>query len=279
MGVGKSCPNDPRNKNTDWTPKNLKRSPEKRRKKKTGAGRIFLMKSAEANRTDGNKFLLTKRLLKKIYTVLFRRFGPQGWWPAETRFEVMVGAILTQNTNWGNVEKAIRNLKAQKILTPERLRRLKRSSLARAIKPAGYYHIKAKRLKNFLVYFQKQYDSSVNKMKRASLSGVRQGLLSVNGIGEETADSIILYALGKPIFVVDAYTQRILSRHGLIKPHADYESTQKLFMDSLKEDTRMFNEYHALLVFIGKEFCRAKPCCEKCPLNQAVLFTTSDKSL
>lgn len=237
------------------------------------------MKSAEANRTDGNKFLLTKRLLKKIYTVLFRRFGPQGWWPAETRFEVMVGAILTQNTNWGNVEKAIRNLKAQKILTPERLRRLKRSSLARAIKPAGYYHIKAKRLKNFLVYFQKQYDSSVNKMKRASLSGVRQGLLSVNGIGEETADSIILYALGKPIFVVDAYTQRILSRHGLIKPHADYESTQKLFMDSLKEDTRMFNEYHALLVFIGKEFCRAKPCCEKCPLNQAVLFTTSDKSL
>jgi len=208
------------------------------------------------------------RRIYLIYKKLLFRFGRQGWWPADAPFEVIVGAILTQNTNWQNVEKAIANLKGNRLLTPRKLNKLSLKKLAALIKPAGYYNIKAQRLKNFLSFFFKNYRGETRFMAQASLQELRNGLLSVNGIGQETADSILLYALDKPVFVVDAYTKRVLLRHRLIGKKADYLQTQDLFMKNLKCDVKLFNEYHALLVKLGKEFClKQKPRCEVCPLK------------
>jgi len=203
-----------------------------------------------------------------IYNKLYAHFGPQHWWPADSSFEVMVGAILTQNTNWANVEKAINNLKVHNLLELSRLCKLSSPKLASLIRPAGYYNIKAKRLKNFLEFLKKSYDCSLRRMLFKTLPDLRRQLLSVNGIGPETADSILLYALHKPVFVVDSYTRRILSRHGLIRESAGYEEVQNLFMQNLKDSVKLFNEYHALLVKLGKEFCsKNKPKCEICPLK------------
>jgi len=207
--------------------------------------------------------------LDTLYRRIYSYFGPQHWWPADSAFEVMVGAILTQNTNWSNVEKAIGNLKQHKLLRPAKLYSLPKQRLASLIKPAGYYNIKAKRLKNFLDFFIRQYKGSPKKMSGADTLTLRKQLLSVNGVGQETADSILLYALNKPIFVIDAYTKRILFRHGLIKGAAAYEEIQDLFMRNMNPDAQLFNEYHALLVRLGKEFClKNKPRCGICPLNQ-----------
>ncbi len=209
-----------------------------------------------------------KRRLNLIYKKLHSRFGPQYWWPGDTPFEVMIGAILTQNTNWLNVEKAIDNLKKYKLLAPDKLYKLSHRRLALLIRPAGYYNIKAKRLKSFLKFFIKHYDGNVEKMSGIVTSSLRQQLLSVKGIGPETADSILLYALNRPIFVVDAYTKRILSRHHFIGGDAGYDKTQNLFMKNLKSGAKLFNEYHALLVELGKEFClKNKPKCDICPLR------------
>lgn len=203
-----------------------------------------------------------------IYRKLYLYFGPQHWWPADSKFEVMVGAILTQNTNWFNVEKAINNLRQHKLLAPDKLYRLPRQRLAALIKPTGYYNIKAKRLRAFLKFFIKTYQGNLRRMAKADMTILRQQLLSVNGIGPETADSILLYALNKPVFVVDAYTKRILSRHRMFREAVAYEEAQNLFMRSLKRDARLFNEYHALLVRLGKDFClKNKPKCEICPLK------------
>lgn len=208
------------------------------------------------------------RKLNLIYQRLYSYFGQQHWWPAKTSFEVAVGAILTQNTNWFNVEKAIENLKKHKLLNPSKLYRLSLKRLALLIKPAGYYNIKAKRLKHFLNFLFNSYQGSLKKMSGENLQELRQRLLSVNGIGQETADSILLYALNKPIFVIDAYTKRILTRHRLIKKDATYNEIQDLFMKYLLSDVKLFNEYHALLVKLGKEFClKKKPKCEICPLK------------
>jgi endonuclease-3 related protein len=180
----------------------------------------------------------------------------------------MVGAILTQNTNWQNVEKAISNLKENKSLTPDRLYRLPRKKLASLIRPAGYYNIKAKRLKNFLHFFLERFGGNLKNMSTVKTRMLRQQLLSVNGIGPETADSILLYALGHPIFVIDAYTKRILLRHRLIKDDAGYDDMQSLFMGGLKRNARLFNEFHALFVKLGKEYClKNKPKCDICPLK------------
>ena len=207
--------------------------------------------------------------LDTLYRRIYSYFGPQHWWPADSAFEVMVGAILTQNTNWSNVEKAIGNLKQHKVLRPAKLYSLPKQRLASLIKPAGYYNIKAKRLKNFLDFFIRQYKGSPKKMSGVDTPTLRRQLLSINGVGQETADSILLYALNKPVFVVDAYTRRILSRHGLIKAAAAYEEIQDLFMRNMHPDTQLFNEYHALLVRLGKVFClKNKPRCDVCPLNQ-----------
>lgn len=204
-----------------------------------------------------------------FYKRLYAYFGPQHWWPADSGFEVMVGAILTQNTSWANVEKAIGNLKQKKLLAPRKLYRLPREKLAALIKPAGYFNIKTKRLKNFLDFFLKTYKGNLKKMAPLDSASLRQELLGVNGIGPETADSILLYALHKPVFVIDAYTKRILLRHRLIREDADYDEIQNLFMQNLKDKLNLFNEYHALLVRLGKEFClKKKPRCQICPLNQ-----------
>lgn len=233
--------------------------------------------------------------LKKTYKKLYSAFGPQHWWPGDTPFEVIVGAILTQNTAWTNVEKAIHNLKKARLLTPRKLHDLSQKELARYIRPAGYFNIKAKRLKYFLNYLFDNYSGSLNRMfygasrymeqanrvgvkKRrhgrlspkntvASVHKLRRELLQVNGIGPETADSILLYAGNHPVFVVDAYTKRILSRHRIISQDADYHEVQELFMKNLPHDVEIFNEYHALLVMVGKDFCKnKKPRCSKCPL-------------
>lgn len=207
--------------------------------------------------------------LDLIYKKLYSAFGPQRWWPAETAFEVMVGAILTQNTNWNNVEKALNNLKKDKLLTPAGLYSLSIDKLSESIIPAGYYNIKAKRLKAFLNFLFANYEGKIERMLSKDTRLLREELLSVKGIGPETADSILLYALNKPVFVIDAYTKRILSRHKLLNESAAYEDAQGLFMSGLKNDEKKFNEYHALLVKLAKEFClKNNPKCEICPLNK-----------
>jgi endonuclease-3 related protein len=208
-----------------------------------------------------------KNLLMKIYQTLFRAYGPRHWWPGETSFEVMVGAILTQNTSWKNVEKAIGHLKEKGLLNSEGIYQLRKSQLASLIKSSGYYRIKADRLKNFVNFLFGEYRGDVEKMKRERIEELRRKLLGVNGVGPETADSILLYGLKKPIFVVDAYTKRILSRHGMIPEKASYEEVQSLFMNHLPLDEGLFNEYHALFVHLGKTLCKEVPKCDICPLK------------
>jgi len=212
--------------------------------------------------------MMTSETLTEIYELLYAAFGPQRWWPGETPFEIMTGAILTQNTSWANVEKAIRNLKSAGMLSAEAIHRIELAALAELIRPAGYYNIKAKRLKDFVDWFFDNYDGAPAGMERVNTDQLRAELLAVKGVGRETADSILLYALGRPVFVVDAYTARITVRHGLIEPDADYEQLRELFESNLPRDTQLYNEYHALLVRAGKEFCRPKARCPGCPLEK-----------
>jgi endonuclease-3 related protein len=198
---------------------------------------------------------------------MYERFGPQKWWPADTPFEVIVGAILTQNTNWKNVQKAILGLKKDDLMYPEKLSLLGMEDLATRIRPAGYFRVKAERLLAFIDFFRGSYGFDIDRLRGESTSTLREKLLEVKGIGQETADSILLYALEKPIFVVDAYTRRVLSRHNLIGEKAKYQQIQHLFMSNLPEDVSLFNEYHALLVRVGKEHCRKQSQCDKCPLE------------
>jgi len=211
---------------------------------------------------------MTSKTLTEIYQLLFDRFGPQHWWPGETRFEIITGAILTQNTSWANVEKAITNLKSADCLNPEKLHHLESVQLAELIRSAGYYNIKAKRLKNFINWLFDNYQGELTNLESIDTDQLRAELLAIKGVGRETADSILLYAFDRPIFVVDAYTARIVFRHGLIGPDADYEQLRELFESSLPQDIQLFNEYHALLVRAGKEFCRPKARCTGCPLGK-----------
>ena len=205
--------------------------------------------------------------LEAIYARLYGAFGQQYWWPGETPLEIAVGAILTQNTNWTNVEKAIRNLKKQRMLSARALHAIDPKSLAALIRPAGYYNIKTKRLKNFIGLLMNEYRGSMKLMGREDPPLIRKKLLSVNGIGQETADSIILYALERPVFVIDAYTKRIFSRHGILNHGLSYEDCQHLFHTGIRNNVQLFNEYHALLVRLAKDFCRTTPCCSGCPLE------------
>ncbi|MDP8230116.1 MAG: endonuclease III domain-containing protein [Candidatus Gorgyraea atricola] len=210
-----------------------------------------------------------KKSLLRIYDLLYQRFGPRKWWPADTRLEIIVGAILTQNTSWANVEKAIANLKKAKALDLKQLSRTPKKRLAGLIRPAGYYNIKADRLKNFLTFLDSAHKNSLEKMLRQNTRVLRNELLSINGIGPETADSILLYAGKKPVFVVDAYTKRIFSRHRYINEDADYDQVQRLFMENLAPNVRLFNEFHALIVELGKNVCKSKkPLCGKCPIRR-----------
>lgn len=205
--------------------------------------------------------------LLKIYRLLDLHFGDLHWWPAEDPFEVMVGAILTQNTAWTNVETAIKALRKRGLLTPEALLRMPEEALAEIIRSSGYYHLKAKRLKTFVRFFMDNYSGSVAAMKAEGVDLLRDKLLTVRGVGPETADSILLYACQKPIFVIDAYTRRIFNRHGLIDKSADYDEIQSFFMASLPLDVKLFNQFHALIVFTAKKFCRKRPECADCPLD------------
>ena len=212
---------------------------------------------------------MTRTRLSAIYRRLFNAFGPQHWWPGDTAFEIMVGAILTQNTNWGNVERAIINLKSANLLDPNKLAACPRIRLARLIKPSGYFNVKAERLKSFLSWLEPHLKGEVvQSLRHIPTPRLRRNLLSVHGIGEETADSILLYALGRKTFVVDAYTRRFLSRHRLIAPNATYGEIKELFEARLKKSLPLYREYHALIVRLGKEICRPRnPTCDICPLR------------
>lgn len=206
-------------------------------------------------------------ILKDIHDKLFDHFGPQDWWPGETPFEVCVGAILTQNTAWTNVEKAIANLKAKNRLTFDAMLGVSEKDLAECIRPAGYFNIKAKRLKNFLTGIKEKV-GCFEALFDLPQDRLRQELLSLSGVGPETADSMVLYAFQKPTFVVDTYTKRILVRHGLIDEEADYHGIKDYFETHLESDTKLYNEYHALIVRTGKEYCKKTgPRCDLCPLR------------
>ena len=211
---------------------------------------------------------VTGQRLMEMYNLLLNHFGPQNWWPAENELEMMVGAVLTQNTNWKNVEKAIRNLKKRNLLSLKGLQSLSLTDLAAEIRPAGYYNVKARRLKNLMDFIVGHYRADLSQFFNDETQNLREGLLSINGIGPESADSILLYAAHRPIFVIDSYTYRIMHMHGLSEEQANYYEMQDLFMDNLPHDPVLFNEFHALIVQTGKNYCRKTPLCSQCPLEE-----------
>jgi len=208
----------------------------------------------------------SRTVLMEIYRRMAGCYGPRHWWPAETPFEVCVGAILTQNTAWGNVEKAIAGLKASGVLSPSGLLAVDQERLAHLIRPSGYYNLKSRRLKEFAGWLHSRHGGDLERMFGGSWQSLREELLKVHGIGPETCDSILLYAGGKPTFVVDSYTRRLFHRLGLLAADAGYEDTRRMFMESLPADTVLFNEYHALIVEQCKQYCRKQPRCAGCPL-------------
>jgi endonuclease III related protein len=206
--------------------------------------------------------------LGAYYDALFSALGPQHWWPGQTRFEMIVGAILTQNTAWTNVEPAIRNLRRERLLAPLAIERVPLARLAQLIRSSGYFRQKARKLKAFVRFLRAQYGGSLTKMFRQPTRILREQLLAVYGIGPETADSILLYAGKHAVFVVDAYAKRMLERHGLSEARHSYEEISQLFERSLAADVSLYNEFHALIVHTGKRYCRARnPRCDECPLG------------
>jgi len=206
-------------------------------------------------------------VLTAFYKELLARFGRRNWWPGDSPFEVCVGAVLTQNTNWKNVAKAIDNLKAASMLAPLKIYESSHEELAELIRPAGYYNVKAVRLRNLVNLLVEKHDGRLRSIFSQELGALRAELLSVNGVGKETADSIILYAAGKPIFVVDAYTRRVLQRHSLVGDDADYDSMQDLFHSHLPRDVGLYNDFHAQIVAVGHYYCKKRPLCQECPLS------------
>lgn len=205
---------------------------------------------------------------QEAFELLHSYYGDQQWWPADTAFEILVGAVLTQNTSWSNVEKAIVNLKEAGVLELEQILSMDDSVLADYIRPSGYYNLKAGRLKNLLRMISDVYEGSLELLMEDDWRNARENLLSVRGVGPETADAILLYVCEKPVFVVDSYTYRVFSRHNMVEEETDYHSIQETFMDNLEHDTRTLNEYHALIVQVVKDFCRkSKPLCSTCPLK------------
>jgi endonuclease-3 related protein len=208
-----------------------------------------------------------RRRLLRLYTVLDARYGPQDWWPARSRFEVAVGAVLTQHTAWTGVARAIGNLRAARRLAPRRLSRVSLPRLGRLIRPAGTWRLKAQRLRALAVFFLDRAGGRLERLRGAHLETLREELLEVRGIGPETADAILLYALDRPVFVADAYTRRVLSRHRMVPADIGYEALRRHLETNLPGDPALFNELHALLVAVAKSHCRARPRCEGCPLR------------
>lgn len=207
-----------------------------------------------------------KKLLK-IYKILLKEYGPQEWWPAESPFEVMLGAVLTQNTNWINVSRAIANLKKKDLICPHKIAGISKRNLISAIRPSGFYNQKAAYLKGLSRYVLERFSGDLRRMSRTEISILRDELMAIKGLGPETADSILLYALNKPVFVIDAYTRRIFGRHGVKIKESDYSGWQNYFESQLPRDKRLFNEYHALIIKLAKDRCRKKPDCQGCPLK------------
>lgn len=204
----------------------------------------------------------------KAYRLLYEYFGPQNWWPGDSPFEIMVGAILTQNTNWSNVQKAIDNLRGADLLSYPSLSLQSVDEIAQLIRPAGYYNLKARRLRNLLDMVATLYDGELDAFLEDELGSARENLLWVKGVGPETADSILLYACGHPVFVVDTYTYRVFSRHNMVEEETDYRAIQQAFERNLPRDRQLYNEYHALIVRVAGMFCKkTKPLCEQCPLQ------------
>jgi endonuclease-3 related protein len=205
----------------------------------------------------------------EAYERMLAKFGPQRWWPGDSPFEIMVGAVLVQNTAWRNVEQAINNLRDAGVMEPHALYNVPPEELAELIRPAGYYQLKTKRLRNLLRFLVEEHDGSLESMFSIGLPSLREQLLAINGIGPETADAILLYAGGLPTFVVDTYSHRILARHGWLDYDASYDDIKDYFESTLPEDAALYNEYHALLVRVGKDYCkRTAPNCEACPLAE-----------
>ncbi len=236
---------------------------------------------------------MTKASVQLVYDKLFKAFGPQGWWPVtptgeskprhhapresyardEARFEIMLGAILTQNTAWNNVEKALEKIHEKKLCSPKALSKAPLSLVKKCVRSSGYYNQKAKRVKNLALYVQREYDGDLKKMFSKPAGELREELLTINGVGPETADSIVLYAAGKPVFVVDAYTRRVFTRLGFLEGNESYDEIKALFEEGLPRDAKLFNEYHALVVELGKRIClKNKPLCAECPLRADCKF-------
>ncbi len=216
---------------------------------------------------------MARQTLMDVYKRLFGRFGPRGWWPGETAFEVCIGAILVQNTSWTNAARAIANLKDRSLLSPGALRSISKSRLARLIRPARFFNVKTDRLKAFIDFLWNEHEGKLERLFSLSTASLRGALLDLKGIGPETADSILLYAADRPVFVVDAYTHRVFARLGLsdgpaVGRKGYYETLQGFFHRHLPRDVPLYNEYHALLVELGKEFCRPRPICAPCPLRE-----------
>jgi endonuclease III related protein len=203
----------------------------------------------------------------QVYRLLFKSLGPQGWWPGDSPFEIMVGAILVQNTAWKNVERAIANLKQANVLTARKIYALPIETLETLIRPAGYFRVKARRLHNLVKFFVERYRGSIAAMQKVDAQELREQLLAVNGIGPETADSILLYAVGKPVMVVDGYTHRVFARHGWVPHGTTYHALQEQIAGELPIDAMLYNEFHALLVNVGHHYCSPIPRCENCPLR------------
>ncbi len=206
--------------------------------------------------------------LMEIYNTLSQFYGPTGWWPGDSPFEIAIGAILTQNTAWTNVEKAIEKLKTENLLNPYKIIHCDRLQLEQAIRPSGYFRQKAERLIIFCEFLIEKYGGKIENMAQRNTTYIRKELLNLKGIGPETADDILLYACEHSIFVVDAYTKRIFSRHGILNEDMKYEEIQNYFHKHLPKDVHMYKEYHGLIVWTGKDYCRKTPKCSQCPLNK-----------
>jgi endonuclease-3 related protein len=221
---------------------------------------------------------MPQHTLMQLYDLLFAEYGPQRWWPADNPFEVCVGAILTQSAAWTNVEKAIDNLKNADALSPVTLRNMATDKLATLLYSCGYYNAKAKKLKTFVEHLAQHYNDKLDKLFDQPIDDLRKELLSIHGVGDETADSIILYAANMPIFVIDAYTRRIFDKLGFKEASANYIDFQDLFTNNLHIDTKLFNEYHALLVNHGKNVCKKIPLCSKCCIEVLCKYTSDKKA-
>lgn len=214
-----------------------------------------------------NIYMNNEVRLKKIYKKLLENYGEQKWWPADSKLECAIGAVLTQNTSWQNVEKAIINIKSAMEITVENLSAISVNELSLLIRPSGFYKQKAERIKRLNEFIYTRYEEKIDKMEDDNILDLRRGLLSINGIGPETADCIVLYAAKKPVFVIDKYTYRLLYRHGFVERETSYKEMQDLFTDNLDNEQVLFGEYHALIVEVGKNHCKKRAACEGCPVN------------